>query len=37
MSQQKFKQLLSDIKRTPSNDKKWELLIKLLEEFSKTI
>ena len=37
MNQQQLKQLLSDIKRQPSNDKKWELLIKLLEEFSKTI
>ena len=37
MNQQKFKQLLVEVKRTPSNDKKWELLIKLLEDFSKTI
>jgi hypothetical protein len=29
--------LLIEVKKTPSNDKKWELLIKLLEEFSKTI
>ena len=32
MNQQQLKQLLSDIKKQPSNDKKWEILTKLLEE-----
>ncbi len=35
MNQQQLKQLLSDIKRQPSNDKKWELLFKLMEEIIK--
>ena len=35
MNQQKFKQLLVEVKRTPSNDKKWEILAKLLEEIIK--
>ena len=35
MNQQKFKQLLAEVKRTPSNDKKWELLFKLMEEIIK--
>ena len=35
MNQQQLKQLLSDIKRQPSNDKKWEILSKLLEEIIK--
>ena len=35
MNQQQLKQLLSDIKKQPSNDKKWEILTKLLEEIIK--
>jgi hypothetical protein len=32
-----LERLLADLKKEPSNDKKWSLLIKWLETFSKTI
>ena len=36
MKQQLIK-LLNELKREQSNDKKWQMLIKWLEEFQKTI
>jgi len=34
---QKLIQLLNELKKEQSNDKRWQLLFKWLEEFSKTI
>jgi hypothetical protein len=34
---QELNRLLNDLKKEPSNDKKWAMLIKWLELFSKSI
>ena len=34
---QELTRLLNDLKKEPSNDKKWQMLVKWLELFSKTI
>ena len=34
---QDTKQVIQELKRTQSNDEKWKLFIKWLEDFSKTI
>ena len=34
---QELNRLLQDLKKEPSNDKKWQMLIKWLELFSKSI
>ena len=34
---QELLKLLNELKREQSNDKKWQMLIKWLEQFSKTI
>ncbi len=34
---QELTRLLNDLKKEPSNDKRWQMLIKWLELFNKTI
>ena len=34
---QELTRLLNELKKEPSNDKKWQMLVKWLEIFSKTI